>query len=819
MKRLILCAGLSLHALNTLTLNAGNLRSDISLSDPFIMADTQTGMYYMTGTGGGVWTSLDLEMWEGPVYPIGGNKNHWISEKPGVWAPEIYKHGQYYYMLPTLINRDIIIDDANHVRRAVHVLRSDAPEGPYNLIPGGDETYVPAEKSTLDGSLFEDTNGNLYLIYCHEWIQNKNGTVEYIPLKDDLTGTIGEGHVMIRAKEGKFNTSSVTDGPFLFYTQTGKLGMLWTSWRGENYVECVAYSESGTLDGPWIHENLPIAPDQHGHGNLFKTFDGKLLLSIHSNENIDYANQIFIRHPQLFLMDDSGDKLINVMEYKPEYTLYSPSKVTIDNPGFDYGTEGWINNSNATNRKTASNKDGAMTGNFFENYDDNSFIGEIMQSKKLPNGTYKVTIGAFRSRPIDGGTETAATVKVFANDASVTVTSEIARYYELAVYVTDGNLNFGIRSEAPNFKWMGIDNISIKYYGPEVYSLAQINEVENVNTRVYLRNKANGLYLNAGDSWGTYAIFDLHPLDVEFIPQSGGKVAIDTRIANGSTNHYAGSNGYLDSPIAFFDIEYPEPDIVTMTVDGTNYWGYGNGKKVSIDLNDPTSEAALWEIRTYDDLMEEMLTGTEESPKDATFLIKCPGFGRNDTRIEAWEGSYSRAGAETDYMVQLPEQKFNFSQTITDIPNGFYRMRVQGYTRAFKGDVVLYMNTQQKPIIAAEDMPEGEKLPVGVTSARAAFDKGKFINSMVQEVTSNALKIGAKSITGAQFSTGRWTLLDNFELEYLGSEYSGSSVESVEGEMANLYNVIFDITGRRYYDIESLQPGLYIINGKKTIIQ
>lgn len=38
----------------------------IVLSDPCILADRKTAMYYMTGTGGMLWKSKDLKLWEGP---------------------------------------------------------------------------------------------------------------------------------------------------------------------------------------------------------------------------------------------------------------------------------------------------------------------------------------------------------------------------------------------------------------------------------------------------------------------------------------------------------------------------------------------------------------------------------------------------------------------------------------------------------------------------------------------------------------------------------------------------------------------------------
>ena len=62
-----------------------------------------------------------------------------------------------------------------------------------------------------------------------------------------------------------------------------------------------------TLDGPWIQEEKPITPPNFGHSMLFRTFDGQLLMSVHSHRN---ENGRFIRYPKLFKVDDSGDKIV-----------------------------------------------------------------------------------------------------------------------------------------------------------------------------------------------------------------------------------------------------------------------------------------------------------------------------------------------------------------------------------------------------------------------------------------------------------------------------------------------------------------------------
>ena len=185
-----------------------------------------------------------------------------------------------------------------------------------------DKTYLPAEKPTLDGTLWVDTDGKPYMVYCYEWLQTWDGTIEKIELKPDLSGSVGEGQLLFRASDSRWSrevidgdtvASKVTDGPYLFRTQTGRLGMIWTSWIYDVYTQGVAYSESGTLDGPWVQEEQPITPPNFGHGMLFRTFDGQLLMSVHSHKDI---NGHYHRVPHLFKVDDSGDKIVVKEEYR-----------------------------------------------------------------------------------------------------------------------------------------------------------------------------------------------------------------------------------------------------------------------------------------------------------------------------------------------------------------------------------------------------------------------------------------------------------------------------------------------------------------------
>ena len=298
----------------------------ITLSDPFVLADRATKTYYMTGTGGKLWKSKNLSKWNGPYDVVKIDTMSWMGVHPQIWAAEIHRFNNRYYYIATFTNSDIVIDTvAGNIipRRATHILVSDKPDGPY--LPVSDELYLPADKATLDGTLWVDKDRKPYLVYCHEWLQTRNGTIEKMRLKPDLSGTEGTSKILFSASEapwsrentvdGSVRPNSVTDGPFLFRTTDGTLGMIWSSWIRDVYTQGVAYSQSGTLDGPWIQEPNPITPPNYGHGMIFRTFDGRLLMAVHSHKQ-EGAHRV-IRHPHFFTAGLKGNRLTIGVEYRP----------------------------------------------------------------------------------------------------------------------------------------------------------------------------------------------------------------------------------------------------------------------------------------------------------------------------------------------------------------------------------------------------------------------------------------------------------------------------------------------------------------------
>lgn len=804
--------------------SAQELRSDINLSDPFVMADAKTHQYYMTGSGGGLWRSTDLETWTYLGFPLQFDDTAWMGASPQVWASEIHAIDGRYYNFSTLTNDSITIDSDGHPRRAVHIVSSQLPTGKYRLIAGGDDTYVPADKTTLDATYFEDIDGKRYLIYCHEWIQNGNGTIEYIELKSDMTGTIGEGVVMTRAHDATWNTSPVTDGPYLFRTQTGRLGMIWTSWHGGRYVQGVAYSTSGKLDGPWKHEPLPITPDNYGHGMLFRTFEGQLLMAIHSHRTIDESKQLWERHPVLFVMDDSGNRLRTVMEYRACIDAANPTQVMVDNPEFEYGKQGWTCTTGAQNQLIATNQSGAITGNFFESWDANSFTGEIAQEQKVPNGTYRLTAAAFRSQLISGGESDAEAVWLFANEEQTLVDSTTPSFYSVTVYVNDGKLRFGLRSTKKNFRWMGIDNVSIRYYGDEHLTSDEI-DLAAQRSSVYLRNLRDGKFLNAGQSWGTQAVLSDQPLDLRLVSLANGKYAIDSRISNSSTNHYAAANGYLDGTLTPFDIcevgSTPAGNkIVTLSTDGgKHYWGSSGGKVVSTSLTNAGLKGAQWEMLSRADLINALSEATPDSPVDATFLVQCPDFGRNDTRVDAWTISsnctnYNLSGGnDTNNCAESYHSPFTISQMLADAPVGTYELTAQGFYRQDDG------RNEQPPMFfignAKQAFTIRSRSENDMRDASASFTADYYKTSPISFYYngSGTLTLGVRSTASHQ-----WIVWDKFRLNYYGSDdTTGIKVPANSSRVED--STVYDLGGRKVTDIKNLGGGVYIINGMRYYLK
>jgi hypothetical protein len=302
----------------------------MSMSDPFVFADEKSHTYYLMGSGGRMYKSADLKTWTSVAGQATDLSGTWMQGN-FVAAPEIFKIGDKYYYAGTYSDHSHLIEQVprryNVPRNQTQLLVADAPEGPYKPLVADKEFCLgPEDWDIIDGTLYQE-EGVTYMVMVHEWTQLIDGTMAYMPLSKDLTHRTAEPTTIFRASEAAWSKEMnsigeatfglkmpgwVTDGPQMFRTKTGKLGMLWSSWGEHRYAQGVAYSTSGSIKGPWVQEKEAFKGDNSGHGMLFKTFEGKLLFIVHHAEG-----DSGVRKPELWEVDDSGDKLVLGKKYSP----------------------------------------------------------------------------------------------------------------------------------------------------------------------------------------------------------------------------------------------------------------------------------------------------------------------------------------------------------------------------------------------------------------------------------------------------------------------------------------------------------------------
>jgi hypothetical protein len=235
-----------------------------------------------------VYTSPDLQAWDGPQPCFRPPAGFWADRN--FWAPEVHKYSGGYYLFASF--------KAANATRATQILAAASPRGPF--LPLGDRPATPPEWECLDGTLWVDRRSRPWLVFCHEWVQVGDGEMCALPLSPDLRAPAGAPTLLFRASQAPWVRSYpkagayVTDGPFLYQAGSGALLMLWSSFTEAGYAQGVAHSASGSLLGPWEHEARPIYTNDGGHGMLFRTFAGQLMLSLHAPNATPHERPLFL---------------------------------------------------------------------------------------------------------------------------------------------------------------------------------------------------------------------------------------------------------------------------------------------------------------------------------------------------------------------------------------------------------------------------------------------------------------------------------------------------------------------------------------------
>ncbi len=358
-------------------------------------------------------------------------------------------------------------------------------------------------------------------------------------------------------------------------------------------------------------------------------------------------------------------------------------------------------------------------------------------------------------------------------------------------YTDEAGLVDALRN-LPRFA-MGMTAEQIQAAIDAVYAAIALFEEENKpfeSGDYYLKNVASGKYLVGGNSWGTFATLGDHAEDVGLAMLEDGKYTIDTRLSNGGENHYLGGAGWMDGAATGWTFAKQAKGIYALTVDDVNYLGWdGANSAAAVALTDPTSPNAQWQLITKDELVAGLAEATAVQPVDATFFIQDPNFGRNNTRVSAWVGDPVKGGDVTNFCAEKWNANFDIYQDLAGLPNGYYKVSVQGYYRAGNGgatsmeqNAYLYAGEKSTPLMninaeAGNAVFEGGNVstvegmgivPNNMATASTAFTAGLYANNkLMVQVTDGTLRIGVKKET---LIDADWTIFDNFQLTYYGTE-------------------------------------------------
>ena len=423
----------------------------------------------------------------------------------------------------------------------------------------------------------------------------------------------------------------------------------------------------------------------------------------------------------------------------------------------------------------------------------------------------------------------------------------------------------------------------------------------------YIYNVGLKRFLCGGGDWGAHAYVGFPGVEVTLIsgteyPDGGDSFSgfmIDTHLNNGDDNgtpkQYLNYGGYMDTPNMnlweFVPVEGKTGVYAIARANGEvngetgerMLLGYRPGTYGNIDtdmygINDPNNQWKLVSRAERDELLQ---TATAQKPQDATYWIVSPGFNQRED-VSAWISQYNngafiyRGENRPDFVYECwNSADFDFSQTLFGLPNGWYRIGVQGYYRdgnhqdqireeaqgneRVRAAYLVDMNTDSKvalPNILDEadkapglgnrsttryrideydsdgnpvyledgvtirqiDDPNGEDLyagefPMWANEACDYFQNGLYKAGILVEVTSGDLMILVEKYRERDSD---WVVLANFRLTYYGTEKP--SEEQAINDVATQTNTgstkVYNLQG---VQVNATAKGLYIINGRKYV--
>ena len=256
-------------------------------ADPFVLYDEGTYYLYATNDGSNgyiAYTSTDLVNWHAAGYVLRDEDVNLVTPGTyaGLWAPEVIRDGDTYYMVYT-------------AQEHIGIATADSPLGPFK-----DKTGSLFEAKAIDGHFFRDDDGKMYLYFvsCEAWNYNgyttSGGNNIWGGEFDLATCTFVEKpKLLIQWGAGEWN---VNEGPEMIkHNGTYHLTYSMYGYGAPFYSVCDATSSSplGTFEkqGTVLITADPSRsdPDNNLYGTAHHCFvrmpDGRLMIVYHAHRS------------------------------------------------------------------------------------------------------------------------------------------------------------------------------------------------------------------------------------------------------------------------------------------------------------------------------------------------------------------------------------------------------------------------------------------------------------------------------------------------------------------------------------------------------
>lgn len=460
----------------------------------------------------------------------------------------------------------------------------------------------------------------------------------------------------------------------------------------------------------------------------------------------------------------------------PESPMDMASSGFLKNPTFDTDNSGWITTTGAQNTGLATNQsDGTnIIGNAWENWDPDPITGKMYQIiPDAPHGVYRFKVGAFSNSA--GGTY------VYCAGDSTEILGTLPTTLEVFTTFEGDTLEFGLKKWINIGNWMQMDNAVLTYYGNSDASY------------MYWINSTIDAAPNFADSYKQNAAWDEYQ---EVIDQIKALQTKEEIIASMGT--FKEALVKMQANVDAYAAYAVQVEDAKAAVDET-----GNEQlsdyvmehaEPNLENGELSTEEMIAETENLKKMIEDARTNNITEGEECTFLLKNNDF---KSRLDGWSrdeslGSPVVGGPDNNPSVECWQNNFDLYQTISNIPNGIYRVeapafyRTEGnagaYTNRETAEVLtyLYINEQYSPVanimneaISQKDVysnayttPDNTYTPNDMVSASTAFANGLYKNTAYGAVVDGTMRVGIRNTTGSMGD--RWSIWGAFKLYYEG---------------------------------------------------